>query len=105
MKFFPVTVVLAVLAISASAQAAPESKAGPAPKAKPAAAKPGHIALPTDVRPERYDIRITPDAAHLKFSGHEAIALEVKAPTSRIQLNAADIAFQKASLSGESAAP
>ena len=101
MKFFP-AVVAALLALGASAQAA----TAPAPKARPAAAaKAGHVALPADVRPERYDIRITPDAANLKFSGHEAIALTVKAATSRIQLNAADIAFQKASLSGEAAQP
>ncbi len=100
MKFIP-AVVAVLLAISASAQAT----TAPAPKAKPAAAKPGHVALPTDVRPARYDITIKPDAAHLKFSGHEAIALDVKTATSRIQLNAADIVFQTASLSGETAAP
>ena len=48
--------------------------------------------------PTRFDIRITPDAANLKFSGHETVALTVKARTDRIQLNAADIAFQKVTL-------
>jgi aminopeptidase N len=93
MKFFP-AVVLALLAFSLSAQAAPKS-----------AAKPPHIALPANVRPERYDIMIRPNAEKLSFTGHEDVTLEVKSATDRIVLNAADIAFQKAALSGQAAAP
>jgi aminopeptidase N len=104
MKIIPapqaVLAVLAVLALGASAQAATTT---PSPKAKPAA-KASHVALPTNVRPERYDILIKPDAEHLRFSGHEDVTLDVKAATDRIVLNAADIAFQKASLSGQGAA-
>ncbi|MGZ6016196.1 MAG: M1 family metallopeptidase, partial [Phenylobacterium sp.] len=94
MKFIP-AVVLALLALSASAQAATTS--APKPKAA-AAAKASHVALPTNVRPERYDITIRPNAAKLSFSGHEDITLDVTSATDRIVLNAADIAFQKATL-------
>src|SRR5438105_4972786 len=98
MKFIPVFVAL-LLAVGAPAWAAPAHHAA---KAKAAA---GHVALPANVRPDRYDIVMRPDAAHLTFSGQEKIALTVTSATSRIELNAADIAFQKASLSGRSEAP
>jgi aminopeptidase N len=97
MKFVPV---LAALLLAAASPA----MAAPAPaKARPAGA--AHVALPTSVRPEHYRVLITPHVADLKFDGLESIDLEVKAPTDRIVLNAADIAFQKAALSGEPAAP
>ena len=98
MKFVPVFVAL-LLAVSAPAWAAP------APAKPGEAAFPPHVALPTNVAPERYDITITPNAAKLSFAGREKIALVVKSATDRIVLNAADIAFQKATLSGQSAAP
>ncbi|MFL5295698.1 MAG: M1 family metallopeptidase [Phenylobacterium sp.] len=103
MKF--VLVFAAFLFVAAApAWAAPAHHANAqTPKARPAGAS--HVALPTDVRPDRYDIRIRPDAPNLKFSGQEMVALTVTRPTDRIVLNAADIAFQKASLSGEPAAP
>jgi aminopeptidase N len=97
MKFLHLLAAL-LLAAATPAVAAPAN-------AKPKAAAQAHIALPTSVRPERYEVTITPDAAHLAFRGHERIALTVKAPTDRIVLNAADIAFQKALLSGQAAAP
>jgi aminopeptidase N len=101
MKFVPALAAI-LLFVAAPALAAPAAKA-PAPGAPKSF--PPHVALPTNVRPERYDITIRPDAADLKFSGHEAIALTVKSATDRIQLNAADIAFQKVALSGEGSAP
>ncbi|MBS0334040.1 MAG: M1 family metallopeptidase [Proteobacteria bacterium] len=101
MKFIPALAAV-LLAVAAPALAAPATKA-PAPVTpRPF---PPHVGLPRDVVPQRYDIQIVTDAPDLKFSGHEAIALTVKSPTDRIQLNAADIAFQKAALSGETAAP
>jgi aminopeptidase N len=63
------------------------------------------IVLPTDVRPDRYDIRITPDAANLRFAGRADIAVTVVRATDRIVLNAADLTFGKVSLSGQAAAP
>ena len=71
----------------------------------PAAAAAERVVLPEDVRPERYEIRIRPDAEHLNFTGHARIAVEVIRATDRIVLNAADLAFQHAGLSGVAAAP
>src|SRR5690349_16974674 len=98
MKIIPLLAAL-LLAAAGPAMAAPAHA-----KAKQAATT-GRVVLPTNVRPERYDITIRPDTANLTFSGHETITLTVKAPTDRIVLNAADIAFQRASLAGEAAAP
>ena len=65
----------------------------------------GRIVLPTDVTPTNYDIAVTPDAAHLGFTGTVRIDLTVKQPTQTIELNAADMTFGKVSLSGMTAAP
>lgn len=74
-----------------------------APSAKPAAAQ--RVVLPTDVRPDRYDIRVKPDAADLTFTGAATIDITVLRATDRIVLNAADLTFGKVSLSGQAAAP
>jgi aminopeptidase N len=107
MKFMPAAVAV-LLAVSAPAwvHAAPAAKATAkaAPAAKPVAFPP-HVALPKAVAPERYAITIRPNAEKLTFAGHEDITLTVKSATDRIVLNAADIAFQKVLLSGQSAAP
>jgi aminopeptidase N len=98
MKFLP-GLLLSLLAASAPAWAAPAH-------VKPVkAAAPAHVALPKDVAPDRYAITITPDPARLTFLGHEDIALTVKSATDRVVLNAADITFKRASLSGQAAAP
>src|SRR5258706_2238106 len=94
MKIIPLLAAV-LLAASVPAWAAPAHH-------KPAAS---HVALPTAVRPDRYDIRIVPNAEALIFEGHEKIALTVKAPTDRIVLNAADIAIGRASLSDEPNSP
>ncbi|HEX3886551.1 MAG TPA: M1 family metallopeptidase [Phenylobacterium sp.] len=101
MKFVPALAAV-LLFVAAPALAAPAAKTPAAVTPKPF---PPHVALPTNVRPDRYDITIRPDAANLRFSGHEDITLDVKSATDRIVLNAADIAFEKASLSGQAAAP
>jgi aminopeptidase N len=54
--------------------------------------------LPRNVRPTRYVVAITPDAANLKFDGHVAIAIDVLQPTTSITLNAMDMAFAKVGL-------
>jgi aminopeptidase N len=92
---------LAAVATVFLAVASPALAAG-AP-VKPAAAK--RIVLPTDVRPDRYDIRVNPDAANLKFTGQARIDLTVLRATDRIVLNAADLTFETVSLSGQAAAP
>src|SRR3954452_2371777 len=95
---FVTALAAALLAASSPALAAPKA---PAPaQHKPAAPTPvAHVALPTDVRPERYDIAITPNAKDLTFLGHEAVTITVKRATNRIVLNAADITFGKVTLS------
>ncbi|HEX7945988.1 MAG TPA: M1 family metallopeptidase, partial [Phenylobacterium sp.] len=98
MKFIAALATLLLVAGS-PAMAAPAKLTTKAP---PKAA-PVRIVLPTDVRPDRYDIHIVPDAAKLNFTGHETIDLTVVRPTTKIVLNAADIAFQKVSLPGQDA--
>jgi aminopeptidase N len=99
MKFIT-ALAAAVLAASSPTWAAAVLPNGPAKAAASA-----HVALPTDVAPERYEITIRPDAETLKFAGQERIAVVVKRPTDRIVLNAADISFQKVVLSGHATAP
>lgn len=60
--------------------------------------------LPTDIRPLRYTINATPDAANLRFKGRADIDIEVLKPTYFITLNAADLEFIDVSLSGGDAA-
>src|SRR3569623_160672 len=63
------------------------------------------IVLPQDVVPDHYDIAVTTDAPHLTFTGSVKIGLKVARPTRTIKLNAADLAFNRVSLSGAAAAP
>ncbi|MBL8770813.1 MAG: M1 family metallopeptidase [Phenylobacterium sp.] len=71
-----------------------------------ATAKPDtRVVLPTDVRPDRYEIRVAPDPDRLTFDGHVKVELTVVRPTDRIVLNAQDLTLEKASLSGLAAAP
>jgi aminopeptidase N len=91
-----------ILAFAAPAWPAP---AWTATAATQASAASDRVVLPTAVAPERYEIRIAPDAEHLVFRGQARIALVVKQPTDRIVLNAADLAIQRASLSGLADAP
>ena len=54
--------------------------------------------LPTNVRPERYELTLTPDLATFTFSGEEKLSVEVLEPTTSVVLNSAEIAVQSASL-------
>ena len=58
------------------------------------------IVLPTGVEPVHYDVAVTPDAAHATFTGEVRVTLTVTAPTRTIKLNAADLAFQSATIAG-----
>jgi aminopeptidase N len=92
---------VAFLAAAWLALAVPASAAeAPAPDAAGS-----HVALPRDVSPERYEIRIAPDAERLSFTGHARIAVVVRQPTDRIVLNAADLSLQHVSLSGIAETP
>ncbi len=84
------------LALTAALLAASSPSLAASAELKLAAA---HVALPADVRPERYDIAITPNAKDLTFLGHEAVVITVKRATNRIVLNAADITFSKVTIS------
>jgi aminopeptidase N/puromycin-sensitive aminopeptidase len=50
--------------------------------------------LPAGVRPEHYQLTLTPDLHAATFSGEETIDLVLDAPSSSITLNAAEIKFR-----------
>ena len=50
--------------------------------------------LPTNVRPEHYTLRLTPDLDKATFAGDETIDVTLAQPADSITLNAADIQFQ-----------
>jgi aminopeptidase N len=54
--------------------------------------------LPKSVVPTRYDIDLTPDLDRLTIAGQETVALDVRAPVSRITLNAVNIAIEEATV-------
>jgi puromycin-sensitive aminopeptidase len=47
--------------------------------------------LPTTVRPDRYQLRLTPDLTTFTFAGEETVAIQVLEPTTEIILNAAEL--------------
>lgn len=91
MKFLA-AVAAAVVAISSPAWAGAPSRAK--------AEQTERVVLPKAVRPDRYEIHITPSAADLSFTGRVTIALTVLEATDRIVLNAADLQLKSASLEG-----
>jgi aminopeptidase N len=95
--------VIKLLPLLAAASLAFAAPALAAPAASPAAT--ARVVLPSDVAPERYEIRIAPDAEHLTFTGHARIAVVVKRPTDRIVLNAADLDLRSVSLAGRAETP
>lgn len=56
--------------------------------------------LPTAVRPTHYDVAIEPDAKALTFSAQVSIRIDVLQPTGSITLNALELSFASARLSG-----
>ncbi len=56
--------------------------------------------LPANVRPLRYTINATPDAANLRFTGRTDVDIEVLESTDRITLNSAGLEFGEVSLGG-----
>ena len=57
--------------------------------------------LPTTVVPVVYDISVTPNAQAMTFTGSETVAIDVKAATRTITLNAADLAIGAATFDGK----
>lgn len=56
--------------------------------------------LPRVARPVHYDIDVTPDAKALTFVGDAGIDLELYEPSATLTLNALDLSFASASLTG-----
>jgi puromycin-sensitive aminopeptidase len=54
--------------------------------------------LPTEVSPERYQIRLTPDLESFRFEGEEVVAIEVHAPVDKIIVNAAELELRSAKI-------
>ena len=61
--------------------------------------------LPRTAVPLHYDVSITPHADKLAFDGRVVVTLKLLEPVTSITLNAADLNFHSASLSGVAAAP
>lgn len=60
--------------------------------------------LPTNARPERYGITLTPDVATMTFQGQANLTFEVVEATDRITVNAQDLTFVSARLDGNGVA-
>jgi len=56
--------------------------------------------LPASVVPLHYDLALVPDAKAMTFRGNVAIALDVKAATNDVVLNADSLAFDRVTLDG-----
>jgi len=56
--------------------------------------------LPTSVVPLNYDLRLTPDAEHLTFSGEVQIDVQVATAVSAVLLNAKGLMFDEATIDG-----
>jgi puromycin-sensitive aminopeptidase len=54
--------------------------------------------LPTTVRPERYEIRLTPDLSAATFAGEEKVTVRVHEPIRQIVLNAAELELHAVSV-------
>ncbi|HTY68514.1 MAG TPA: M1 family metallopeptidase [Alphaproteobacteria bacterium] len=61
--------------------------------------------LPKDVVPVRYAIDLAPDLGAKTFAGEETVELEVRRPTQRVVLNAADLTVAAAELVDEPRSP
>jgi aminopeptidase N/puromycin-sensitive aminopeptidase len=54
--------------------------------------------LPQTVRPEHYNLKLTPDLKAATFTGSESIDLDIQQATNTVALNVADIEFQSVSI-------
>ena len=93
MSRIPGLVAVALLQLSGAALAAAEES-------------PGHRTrevLPDKVVPTHYDLTLSPDAAALTFRGKVTIAIDVRAATPDVLLNAVGLVFEHASADGTDA--
>jgi puromycin-sensitive aminopeptidase len=72
------------------------SEQNPPPEIDMADAPANPHRLPRTVLPHRYDLTLEPDLETATFSGHEAIAVEVRTETSEVVLNAVEIEIDEA---------
>ena len=56
------------------------------------------VMLPSNVRPAKYRLTLTPDLEGFTFAGRESVEIEVLAPTSSIVVNSAEIEIQSSRL-------
>src|ERR671918_756261 len=56
--------------------------------------------LPTTVKPERYELRLTPDLGAATFAGEERVIIQVVEPVRHIVLNAAELELGAVSVKG-----
>ncbi|MGH7930389.1 MAG: M1 family metallopeptidase, partial [Candidatus Binatia bacterium] len=56
--------------------------------------------LPTEVTPERYQIRLTPDLTTWTFAGEETVSVHVHEPLDKIVVNAAELEFGSVTVTG-----
>ena len=59
--------------------------------------------LPTNARPERYVIELTPNLETLTFAAKARLTFQVVQPTDRITVNAANLSFVRAALANDGA--
>ncbi|WP_374526446.1 M1 family metallopeptidase [Sphingopyxis sp.] len=92
-------VALAACSAQTEVQSAPPAPLMPAPTGAPLdASVPSQ--LPRIARPLHYDISVTPDARALSFAGEAGIDLELYEPSATLTLNALDLNFSEATLTG-----
>src|SRR5208283_4234296 len=60
-----------------------------------------HVTLGRNVLPLNYRIRIEPNMSGSKYAGEETISVEIKRPTSRIRLNAKELAIKGAAVTSK----
>jgi aminopeptidase N len=90
----------AALSACASTRDSGPATAAPAAPAGQASRAPVPTQLPTHTRPLQYSISAKPDAANLTFTAISTVEIEVLQPTDSITVNAADLTFKSASLTG-----
>jgi aminopeptidase N len=94
------TVSLLALALAGCARIGDRTAPATPSASAPQASRQITTQLPTNVRPIRYTIHATPDAANLRFTARTDIDIQVLQATDSITLNAADLEFGEVSLGG-----